>query len=80
MRRLAALRYVPTPAAPDGYPGNPNGSPDDIAALTDETGLVLGLMPHPEDSIRPCASAASFKMSGSGLALFRAGVALAASV
>ena len=27
---------------------NPNGSADDIAALCDPTGLVLGLMPHPE--------------------------------
>jgi phosphoribosylformylglycinamidine synthase len=27
---------------------NPNGSVDDIAAITDQSGLVLGLMPHPE--------------------------------
>ena len=27
---------------------NPNGSVDDIAGLCDPTGLVLGLMPHPE--------------------------------
>ncbi len=35
-----ALRY----AADD----NPNGSMDDIAGVCDPTGLVLGLMPHPE--------------------------------
>jgi phosphoribosylformylglycinamidine synthase len=29
-------------------PTNPNGSIDDIAGLTDETGKILGLMPHPE--------------------------------
>jgi phosphoribosylformylglycinamidine synthase len=29
-------------------PANPNGSVDDIAGITDETGKVLGLMPHPE--------------------------------
>lgn len=29
-------------------PSNPNGSIDDIAGLTDETGKILGLMPHPE--------------------------------
>ena len=29
--------------------GNPNGSVDDIAGVCDETGLVLGLMPHPEN-------------------------------
>ena len=27
---------------------NPNGSQDDIAGICDPTGLVLGLMPHPE--------------------------------
>ena len=38
--------------APDGgkaaYPDNPNGSQDDIAGITDPTGRILGLMPHPE--------------------------------
>ena len=29
-------------------PANPNGSIVDIAGITDETGRVLGLMPHPE--------------------------------
>ncbi|HUQ84822.1 MAG TPA: phosphoribosylformylglycinamidine synthase subunit PurQ [Candidatus Limnocylindrales bacterium] len=29
-------------------PANPNGSTDEIAGITDETGRVLGLMPHPE--------------------------------
>jgi len=28
--------------------GNPNGSVDDIAGVCDPTGLILGLMPHPE--------------------------------
>lgn len=35
------------------YPENPNGSPRAIAGITDPTGVVLGLMPHPEDFIRP---------------------------
>jgi phosphoribosylformylglycinamidine synthase len=30
------------------YPANPNGSDLDCAALTDKTGQILGLMPHPE--------------------------------
>ncbi len=30
------------------YPFNPNGSPSGIAGLTDSTGRVLGMMPHPE--------------------------------
>lgn len=30
---------------------NPNGSLEDIAGITDETGRILGLMPHPERAI-----------------------------
>jgi len=33
------------------YPANPNGSVDAIAGLTDATGRVLGLMPHPERAL-----------------------------
>ena len=29
-------------------PANPNGSLEDIAGITDETGRIFGLMPHPE--------------------------------
>ncbi len=36
---------------PSGYPENPNGSIDDIAGICDPTGLVVGMMPHPERSI-----------------------------
>jgi phosphoribosylformylglycinamidine synthase len=32
---------------------NPNGSVDDIAGVCDSTGLVFGLMPHPERYIEP---------------------------
>ncbi len=39
-------------AAPDGgapvYPWNPNGSEGDVAGLTNPSGNVFGLMPHPE--------------------------------
>ncbi len=35
------------------YPDNPNGSPGAVAGVTDETGLVLGLMPHPERASLP---------------------------
>jgi phosphoribosylformylglycinamidine synthase I len=37
-----ALRYVG---------GNPNGSVADIAGVCDESGIVLGLMPHPENHV-----------------------------
>lgn len=30
------------------YPDNPNGSRDGIAGLTDKSGRIFGLMPHPE--------------------------------
>ncbi|WP_029894825.1 phosphoribosylformylglycinamidine synthase subunit PurQ [Desulfohalovibrio reitneri] len=45
-----ALRYVhPESGEPSmEYPYNPNGSPGGIAGLTDHTGRILGLMPHPE--------------------------------
>jgi phosphoribosylformylglycinamidine synthase subunit PurQ / glutaminase len=31
--------------------GNPNGSVDDIAGVTNEAGNVVGLMPHPEHAV-----------------------------
>ncbi len=45
-----ALRFVKpdeTPAKGE-FPYNPNGAMDDIAGITDPTGRVLALMPHPE--------------------------------
>ncbi len=35
----------------NGYPVNPNGSVDNIAGICDESGRILGLMPHPERHI-----------------------------
>lgn len=32
-------------------PANPNGSLENIAGITDETGKIFGLMPHPERAI-----------------------------
>lgn len=34
------------------YKNNPNGSLDDIAGIVDESGKILGLMPHPEASVK----------------------------
>ena len=34
------------------YPANPNGSPLGIAGICDRTGKILGMMPHPECSVR----------------------------
>jgi len=43
-----AYTYVDAAGRSGDYPVNPNGSVHGIAGLTDTTGRVLGLMPHPE--------------------------------
>ena len=52
---LVALRYaLPHSYAPtQQYPENPNDSPNAIAGLTDPTGRIFGLMPHPEAYTHP---------------------------
>ncbi|MBI9078151.1 MAG: phosphoribosylformylglycinamidine synthase subunit PurQ [Pseudodesulfovibrio sp.] len=47
---LIAVQYVDpeTKEPTQEYPYNPNGSPLGLAGLTDPTGRILGLMPHPE--------------------------------
>jgi phosphoribosylformylglycinamidine synthase len=53
-----AFRYVTRggaadgPADPEGY-GNPNGSLNDIAGITNAAGNIVGLMPHPEHAVEP---------------------------
>jgi phosphoribosylformylglycinamidine (FGAM) synthase-like amidotransferase family enzyme len=49
---FVAFKYVDEKGNEGGYPVNPNGSIASIAGLTDKTGRVLGLMPHPERHIR----------------------------
>jgi len=46
-----ALRYVDPEGVPAGFPWNPNGSMGNVAGITDPTGRVLGLMPHPERNV-----------------------------
>jgi phosphoribosylformylglycinamidine synthase len=48
-----AFTYVDSNGKTGDYPVNPNGSIGDIAGITDPTGRVLGLMPHPERNIFP---------------------------
>lgn len=73
-----ALIYV----KPDGssanreFPHNPNGSVDDIAGVCDASGLVFGLMPHPERHMSPLQHPAwtrqeSLPDEAPGLAVFR---------
>jgi phosphoribosylformylglycinamidine synthase subunit PurQ / glutaminase len=45
--RYCDKRGVPTQV----YPANPNNSKHAIAGITDPTGIIFGMMPHPEDSI-----------------------------
>lgn len=48
-----AFKYVDKDGNEGPFPINPNGSTESIAGLTDTTGRVLGLMPHPERYVRP---------------------------
>jgi phosphoribosylformylglycinamidine (FGAM) synthase-like amidotransferase family enzyme len=57
-RGQIAFRYAPGE--------NPNGSVRDVAGIVNESGNVLGLMPHPEHAVDPLTGSAD------GLALFRA--------
>ena len=47
-----AFSYVSEDGEAPVYPENPNGSDEHIAGVTDKTGRVLGLMPHPERHFR----------------------------
>jgi phosphoribosylformylglycinamidine synthase len=59
----------------DGTIDNPNGSIDDIAGICDDTGLVFGLMPHPERYVTPYQHFAWTRQpaadEGAGLQIFR---------
>ncbi|MCZ6817720.1 MAG: phosphoribosylformylglycinamidine synthase I [Planctomycetota bacterium] len=72
-----ALRYVCPSGGPPVFPENPNGSIGNVAGLTDATGRVLGLMPHPERSVvrtqHPAWSRDS-SIESAGLRLFRRAV------
>lgn len=46
------------------YPANPAGSPNGVAGTIDQSGLVLGMMPHPERAVM------GFHGSTDGLAIF----------
>jgi phosphoribosylformylglycinamidine synthase I len=73
-------------ANPDGtaanrqFPENPNGSIDDIAGICDPSGVVFGLMPHPERYVDPIqhpawTSRGTKFSTGAGLAIFANAVA-----
>jgi len=72
-----ALIYTKTDGSPAGgqSPDNPNGSIDDIAGVCDPSGLVFGLMPHPErfvDAIQhPAWTSRPRASEGQGLKMFK---------
>ncbi len=50
---LVALRFVDNSGkVTETYPANPNGSPNGITAVTNESGRVTIMMPHPERVFR----------------------------
>jgi phosphoribosylformylglycinamidine (FGAM) synthase-like amidotransferase family enzyme len=93
---LAVARYVPRDGGPGpaAYPDNPNGSAGGIAGISDRTGRVFGLMPHPEAFLFPenhptwtregapggrRAGRSGLRGRGDGLAIFLNGVRAARS-
>lgn len=50
---LIALTYAASDGGEPRYPANPNGSTFDIAGISDKSGRVFGLMPHPEAFLIP---------------------------
>lgn len=64
-----------------GYPDNPNGSVEHIAGITDVTGRILGLMPHPERHIKflqhPRWQKLKNNQDGDGMRIFINGITYA---
>lgn len=73
-----AFRYTTSTGTPamGQYPHNPNGSIDDIAGICDDSGVVLGMMPHPENHViaRQGKSVGAVNQSTLAIDLFRNGV------
>ena len=78
------FRYCDAKGKSAGYPDNPNGSLDDIAGITDDTGRILGLMPHPERHIEihqhPRWFSLENKEHGDGLNIIKNGVEYARKI
>ncbi|MBN9176757.1 MAG: phosphoribosylformylglycinamidine synthase subunit PurQ [Microbacterium sp.] len=70
---LVTFRYVGV---------NPNGSLDDIAGITNPSGNVVGLMPHPEHAVEPGFgpnTPAAMRSGLDGLSFFTSAIAALAS-
>ncbi len=81
-RGQVALRYVNDRGHPtEEWPFNPNGSARGVAGVSDSTGRILGLMPHPDAFLDPWRHPDYThrrrdldQREPAGLALFRAGL------
>jgi phosphoribosylformylglycinamidine synthase len=82
--RQIAVRYV----GPDGrpteeWPFNPSGSPGGVAGISDPSGRLFGLMPHPDAYLygfhHPRWRRHPLPDEGAGVAIFRNGVDAAAA-
>lgn len=71
-----AFVYCDASGNPGSYPTNPNGSEANVAALTNERGNVLGIMPHPERNIGT-GLAPQGRVDDAGLAIFTNAVRMA---
>jgi phosphoribosylformylglycinamidine synthase I len=79
--RQIAMRYADERGrATNEYPANPNGSAHAVAGVCDPSGLIFGLMPHPEAYHTPfnhpawtrdAALGRPLPAEGQGVALFR---------
>lgn len=78
-QQQVAFRYVAADGGKPAFPENPNGSQNDIAGILDDTGRVLGLMPHPERHVLPWQhprwAREGLKQDGDGSFIFRNAVA-----
>ncbi len=76
-RHLACLKYSDREylAPTMEFPENPNGSVNAIAGVCDQTGRIMGLMPHPEAFVHrtqhPRWTREELPEEGGGLAFFR---------
>lgn len=85
---LVAMRYVNEAGEPtEQWPDNPNGSPHAIAGLSDPTGRIFGLMPHPDAFLygvhhpqwQRRKIEGTLRDEGEGIGIFRNGVDHAAT-
>jgi phosphoribosylformylglycinamidine synthase I len=75
IKDLIVFQYVNEQGESAAYPYNPNGSTMNIAGITDKSGRVLGLMPHPERFVsyiqHPNHTRESIPEKGDGFYIFQ---------